>query len=159
MQLLKNRKLQIGILVTSLVLFCIVQVSAFKQDLSTTLVIAGVMFLCFFAIAGILFWILNAKRLGKEIPPWISYFSTYRLSMTTFLICFLFSPVTKDKTTVKTSAVYASSVTHHCQWCGKEYHHTGYFHMQNECVHPQEDIGTDECCSEKCCMKSWNSKR
>jgi len=136
-----------------------VQIALFKQDVTMTIGGAGILFLSFLAIAGILFWILNARRLGKEIPPLITYFSTYRLSIAAFLIYLSFSPLSKSKSSVDSREVYASSVTHYCQWCGKEYHHTGYMHVANECVHPQEEIGNDECCSEKCCYDSWNSKR
>jgi hypothetical protein len=57
-----------------------------------------------------------------------------------------------------TSSSSASEEVHHCTWCGKEYSGTGYFHIMNECVHPEKDIGIDVQCSQKCCMDSWNSK-
>jgi hypothetical protein len=153
-----TRKFQVRLLVTVCILFCIIQLTVFKQTSAMVTAILCLMLLCSLAIAGILFWILNAKRLRNDNVPWISYMATYRISSALYLLFLSFQPVTEKHDAIDTGHVYATSVTHHCQWCGKEYHHTGYFHVANECVHPQEDIGTDECCSEKCCMEKWNSK-
>jgi hypothetical protein len=154
-----NRKFQIIFLVVACLIFTIVQLTVFNQASATVTAILALMLLSFLAIGGILFGILNAKRLRHENPPWISYMATYRLSVGLFFLYLSFQPAMEKHESNGTGQVYASSVTHHCQWCGKEYHHTGYFHVANECVHPQEDIGTDECCSQKCCMESWNSRK
>lgn len=155
-----SRKFQVLFLVFICLSYSVIQVAVFKQTLTSAFLVIGLMLLCFLLIGGILYWILNAKQLKTDTPPWISYMSTYRLSVGIFLLCMSFQPSTvKHEYDSSSDGVYASSITHHCQWCGKEYHHTGYFHVEKECVHPKEDIGTDECCSEKCCWDSWNSKR
>ncbi len=28
--------------------------------------------------------------------------------------------------------------THHCSWCGKEYKGSGYMHVMNQCVNPEQ---------------------
>lgn len=158
-QTILNRKFQIIFLVCACLLFAMVQLSIFKQSSTLVISILCIMPISFLVFAGILFALLNAKRLRQETPPWISYMSTYRISMAIFFLCYSFGALTEKQEDNGNGHLYTSSVTHHCEWCGNEYHHTGYFHVANECVHPQEDIGTDVCCSQKCCMDSWNSRR
>jgi hypothetical protein len=45
--------------------------------------------------------------------------------------------------------------THVCTWCHKQYSGAGYYHIEDQCNTTNADY--DQCCSEKCCMESWNA--
>lgn len=47
--------------------------------------------------------------------------------------------------------------TRNCQWCGKSYTGNGYFHLLDDCVPGDPNLGTGGMCSKKCCMDSWNA--
>jgi hypothetical protein len=54
------------------------------------------------------------------------------------------------------SSSYSAS-TRTCQWCGDQFSGDGYYHLGNDCVVGDKNLGAGNMCSKKCCMDSWNA--
>lgn len=48
-----------------------------------------------------------------------------------------------------------STSTRTCAWCGKSYSGDGYYHLGNECVKGDKNLGAGNMCSIKCCQEEW----
>lgn len=155
---LLTRSFQILLLAITCIIFIVCQTGIFQVEIGTAVMMLVIMLLCGLGIGGVLYVIINWKRISKDLPPYLSFMSTYRFFCIVFLL-YLSSQGPSKGSSSNSSSSYSSTKTYHCTWCGKEYTGSGYMHVVNECVHPQEDIGMDICCSSKCCWESWNKGR
>lgn len=64
---------------------------------------------------------------------------------------------TLDYSSTSSSGGGSYSSQHTCKWCGNNYSHNGYFHIESSCEKWSTDPGFDGFCTMKCCMDSWNS--
>ena len=72
-----------------------------------------------------------------------------------FLICFGGCFYSYMSSSSSSGSISSSQKTHTCTWCHKQYTGAGYYHIEDQCT--STNASYDLCCSEKCCMESWNA--
>lgn len=96
---------------------------------------------------------INKRKKLKRLAAikWSTLFVAF-VGLTT-----LFSSIDKSDATSSSNGRDAYTKKHECKWCGKNYTHNGYFHIESNCEKWSTDPGYDAFCTMKCCMNSWNS--
>ena len=64
------------------------------------------------------------------------------------------SSVFQSGSSSSSSSSYSSS-TRTCSWCGKSYSGNGYYHLGNDCVEGDKNLGAGNMCSTRCCQEEW----
>lgn len=59
--------------------------------------------------------------------------------------------------TSSSSSSTSSESTRTCNWCNDQFTGNGYYHLGNDCVVGDKNLGAGNMCSKKCCMDSWNA--
>jgi hypothetical protein len=59
-----------------------------------------------------------------------------------------------SNSTISSGSSY-SSETRTCSYCGKEFSGNGYYHLFDDCVEGDKNLGSGNMCSRKCCNEEW----